>query len=105
MVCEEYLIYNFIIFKENFYRCNLKIYLIDNSIMYIKFIDTTILFFNIKKKLYTTQFKNFYFYKEFKFNLISIRTLINKRLSIKIESKEDIRFIYKKINTIVLEVR
>ena len=52
MMCKEYLTYNFIIFKGNFYHCNLGIYLVDNSIIYIKFVGITILFFNIGGKFY-----------------------------------------------------
>ena len=50
IVCEKYLMYNFIIFKGNLCRCNLGIYLVDSSIVYVKFIDTIILFFNIGGK-------------------------------------------------------
>ena len=52
MVCKEYLIYNSIIFKGNLYCCNLGICLVDNSIIYIKLVNITILFFNIKGKFY-----------------------------------------------------
>ena len=52
IVCKKYLIYNFIIFKENLHCCNLGIYLINSSIIYIKFIDTIILPFNIRGKFY-----------------------------------------------------
>ena len=50
MVYEEYLIHNSTIFKKNLYYCNLGIYLVDSSIIYIKFMDTTILSLNIKGK-------------------------------------------------------
>ena len=50
IICEKYLTYNSIIFKGNLCRCNLGIYLINNSIVYIKFMDTTILSLNIEEK-------------------------------------------------------
>ena len=51
-MCEKYLIYNFIIFKGNFCHYNLGIYLINGNIIYVKFVGTAILFFNIGGKFY-----------------------------------------------------
>ena len=52
IIYKEHLMYNFIIFKRNFCRYNLKICLANSSIIYVKFMGTTILSFNIKKKFY-----------------------------------------------------
>ena len=52
IMCEEHLTHNSIIFKGNLCRCNLGIYLVNNSIIYIKFIDTATLPFNIGRKFY-----------------------------------------------------
>ena len=49
---EKYLIYDFIIFKGNLHCCNLGICLINDSIIYIKFVGTIILSFNIGGKFY-----------------------------------------------------